>query len=57
MIIQGYFIGDTPYFSVRLGRGEFEGMVWLLADTGAFWKLWASIQVAGSVNNEDRPQL
>jgi hypothetical protein len=35
MIIQGYFIGDTPYFPVRLGRGEFEGMVWLLADTGA----------------------
>ena len=35
MIIQGYFIGDTPYFPVRLGRGAFEGMVWLLADTGA----------------------
>ena len=35
MIIQGYFIGDVPYFPVRLSRGEFEGMVWLLADTGA----------------------
>ena len=35
MIIQGYFIGDAPYFPVRLGWREFEGMVWLLADTGA----------------------
>ena len=47
MIIQGYFIGDAPYFPVRLGRGEFEGMVWLLADTGAPRKLWASIQANG----------
>lgn len=28
-------IGNATYFPVRLGRGEFEGMVWLLADTGA----------------------
>ena len=35
MIIQGYFIGDAPYFPVRLSRREFEGTVWLLADTGA----------------------
>jgi len=35
MIIQGYFIGDAPYFPVYLRHEEFEGMVWLLADTGA----------------------
>jgi len=35
MIIQGYFIGDAPYFPVHLRHEEFEGMVWLLADTGA----------------------
>ncbi|MFQ6058621.1 MAG: hypothetical protein ACE5MB_07090 [Anaerolineae bacterium] len=35
MIIQGYFIGDAPYFPVHLRHGEFEGTVWLLADTGA----------------------
>jgi len=35
MIIEGYFIGDAPYFPVRLSRGEFEGTLWLLADTGA----------------------
>lgn len=33
MTIQGYFIGDAPYFPVRLGREEFKGMVWLLADS------------------------
>ena len=27
MIIQGYFIGDAPYFPVRFGRKGFEGMV------------------------------
>jgi hypothetical protein len=35
MIIPGYFIGNAPYFPVRLSRGEFEGTVRLLADTGA----------------------
>ena len=35
MIIQGYFIGDAPYFPVRFGWKGFEGMVRLLADTGA----------------------
>ncbi len=35
MIIQGYFIGDAPYFPVHLRHEEFEGAVWLLADTGA----------------------
>lgn len=35
MIIQGYFIGDSPYFPVRFGRKGFEGMVRLLTDTGA----------------------
>lgn len=35
MIIQGYFIGDAPYFPTHLGLGECEAMVRLLADTGA----------------------
>jgi len=35
MIIQGYFIGEAPYFPVHLRHEEFEGAVWLLADTGA----------------------
>jgi hypothetical protein len=35
MIIQGYFVGDAPYFPVHLRHEEFEGLVWLLADTGA----------------------
>ena len=35
MIIQGYFIADAPYFPVRLAGEGSEGMLWLLADTGA----------------------
>ncbi len=35
MIIQGRFIGDAPYFAVHLRSAYFQGLVWLLADTGA----------------------
>ena len=35
MIIPGRFIGDAPYFAARLRSSHFQGMVWLLADTGA----------------------
>ena len=35
MIIPGYFIGDAPYFFVRVRLVQFEWEVWLLADTGA----------------------
>ena len=35
MIIRGAFIGDAPYFSVHLRALHFQGLVWLLADTGA----------------------
>ena len=35
MIIPGRFIGDAPYFAVHLGSAHFQGMVWMLADTGA----------------------
>ncbi len=35
MIVRGRFIGDAPYFAVHLRSTNFEGMVWLLADTGA----------------------
>ncbi len=35
MIIRGAFVGDAPYFSVHLRSHDFQGMVWLLADTGA----------------------
>jgi len=35
MIIRGRFIGDAPYFAVHLRSGYFQGLVWLLADTGA----------------------
>lgn len=35
MIIRGHFIGDTPYFAVRLQSPHFQALVWLLADTGA----------------------
>lgn len=35
MIIQGRFIGDAPYFPVHLRSAYFQGLVWLLADTGA----------------------
>lgn len=37
MTIRGHFIGDAPYFSVYLRSAQFEGIVWLLADTGASW--------------------
>jgi hypothetical protein len=35
MIIRGRFIGDAPYFAVHLRSPLFQGMVQLLADTGA----------------------
>jgi len=35
MIIRGRFIGDAPYFTVRLRPAHFQGLVRLLADTGA----------------------
>lgn len=35
MIIRGRFIGDAPYFVVHLRSARFQGLVWLLADTGA----------------------
>ena len=35
MIIRGRFIGDAPYFSAHLRSVHFQGLVWLLADTGA----------------------
>lgn len=35
MIIKGRFIGDAPYFAVHLRSTHFQGLVWLLADTGA----------------------
>ncbi len=35
MIVHGRYIGDAPYFAVHLHSKLFEGLVWLLADTGA----------------------
>ena len=35
MIVQGRFIGDSPYFPIHLRSQHFQGLVWLLADTGA----------------------
>lgn len=35
MIVRGRFIGDAPYFALHLRAPDFEGMVWMLADTGA----------------------
>lgn len=35
MIIRGRFIGDAPYFAAHLRSAHFQGLVWLLADTGA----------------------
>ena len=35
MIVHGRFIADAPYFAVHLRAADFEGMVWMLADTGA----------------------
>lgn len=35
MIVRGRFIGDAPHFAVYLRSAGFEGMVWMLADTGA----------------------
>ena len=35
MIIRGRFIGDAPYFAVHLRSAQVQGMVWILADTGA----------------------
>lgn len=35
MIIRGRFIGDAPYFAMHLRSTYFQGLIWLLADTGA----------------------
>ena len=35
MIIRGRFIGDAPYFALHLRATHFQGLVWMLADTGA----------------------
>ena len=35
MIIPGRFIGDGAYFAVHLQARQFEGILWLMADTGA----------------------
>lgn len=35
MIIRGRFIADAPYFAAHLRSAHFQGLVWLLADTGA----------------------
>lgn len=35
MIIRGRFIGSAPYFAAQLRSAQFQGLVWLLADTGA----------------------
>jgi len=35
MIVRGRFIGDVPYFGVHLRSAYFQGLVWLLVDTGA----------------------
>lgn len=35
MIIRGRFVAGAPYFAVHLRSQHFEGLVWLLADTGA----------------------
>jgi hypothetical protein len=35
VIIRGRFIGDAPYFAVHVRSAYFQGLVWLLADTGA----------------------
>jgi hypothetical protein len=35
LIVRGRFIGDAPHFAVHLRGPDFEGMVWMLADTGA----------------------
>lgn len=35
MIIKGRFIGDAPYFTIHLRSAYFQGLVRLLADTGA----------------------
>ena len=35
MIMRGRFIGDAPYFAIHLRTEHFQGLVWILADTGA----------------------
>lgn len=35
MIIRGRFIGDAPYLAIHLRSEHFQGLVWLLEDTGA----------------------
>jgi hypothetical protein len=35
VIIRGRFIGSAPFFAVHLRSAHFQGLVWLLADTGA----------------------
>lgn len=35
MIIRGRFVGDAPYFPARFRSAYFQGLIWLLADTGA----------------------
>jgi hypothetical protein len=35
VIVRGRFIGDAPYFAAYLRSAHFQGLVWILADTGA----------------------
>jgi len=35
VIIRGRFIADAPYLAAHLRSAHFQGLVWLLADTGA----------------------
>lgn len=35
MTIRGRFIGEAPYFAIYLRSVHFQGLVWMLADTGA----------------------
>lgn len=35
MIIRGRFIGEAPYLAIHLRSEHFQGLVWLLVDTGA----------------------
>lgn len=35
MIIRGRFVGDSPYLAAHVRSRDFQGLVWLLIDTGA----------------------
>jgi hypothetical protein len=35
VIIRGRFVADVPYFAAHLRSSHFQGLAWLLADTGA----------------------